>query len=427
MSETMPDATAPDAPTPDDPMPVPKKRHRVRTIVICAVVVVLVAGVAVWFFAFRNASGQQQQRSFTRVVTVQKGTQTQEVSLTGTLAPRTQADLNFSVSGTVTKVYTKVGDVVQKGQKLAAIDNADLQDAVALAQANLTSANASYTDTVDNSSSTAASIKAAQARVDSSKASLASAQKDLTNAVLRSTISGTVAQVNLTVGDTVGSGSSGGGNSSSSSAQVSVISTSTWKVNATVGSADLGSLKAGQAAAITADGIDQPLKGTVASVGIVASSTSNNGSATFPVVVNVSGKQKDIYSGTNATAVVTTASADNVLTVPTMAITMTNGKTTVDVVKNGQTTPVDVTVGRVFGQNTEITAGLSEGDQVAITVGARIPSGTATAAGSRQGGQGGGITFGGPGGGLGGGGGGGYGGGGAQGGPPAGGPGQIGG
>ena len=432
MSEPTPDATAPAAPVDSVPVPVPtpapapvafvpvpKKRHRGRTVAIVLVALALVVGGVVTILTLQsNANAQQRPQSMTRIVTAQKGTQTTQVSLTGTLAPRTQSDLSFAVSGTVTKVYIKVGDQVKKGQKLAAIDNSSLKDAVNLAQANLTSANASYTEAVDNSASSA-SIKAAKARVDSAKAALDSAKKDLANAVLTSSINGTVAVLNLTVGDTVGSSGGGGGaggnssTASSTAAQVSVISTATWKVNATVGSADLGSLKAGQKASIQADGAAQPLEGTVASVGIVASSTSNNGSATFPVVVNIAGKQTGLYSGTTATVVVTTATAENVLTVPTMAISTVNGKTQVnrlttpvpeaDLQGQGrvaadvqvETTPVEVTVGRVFGPNTEITAGLSEGDQLAITIVMRQPSGNATT-GTRQGG--GGNPFGGMGG-----------------------------
>lgn len=58
----------------------------------------------------------------------------------------------------------------------------------------------------------------------------------------------------------------------------------------------------------------------VTSIGIVASSISD-GSATFPVVVTLDGSHPELYSGTTASAMVTVASYDNVLSVPTAAIT----------------------------------------------------------------------------------------------------------
>ena len=389
------ESAAPPAPAPR------KKRHVVRWIVIGVVALALVAGGLVVFFTLR-AAGAETNRAYSRTVAATSGTQTQTVSVSGTLAPKNQANLSFTVSGTITHVYVKVGDEVKKGQKLAAIDPADLQDAVDLAQANATAASTSYDETRSASGATTASIKAASARVDSAKAQLAAAKTNLKNAVLLSSIDGTVSALSVSVGDTVsgsgsGSGSGGGGgggssqygsSSSTSSAQISVISTATWQVNASVGSADLGSLKAGQKVAVTPDGTREPLEGTVASVGIVASGTATNGSATFPVVIDISGTRTDLYSGTNADAVVTTATADDVLTVPTLAITTVDGQTQVTLDKNGEQVAQPVTTGRVFGANTEITEGLSAGDQVFITI--RAPAGTSgdTGGGSIFGGGG---------------------------------------
>ncbi len=372
-----------------------------------AVVVVLgAAGVGAFLLLRPNAGAAAQ--AFSRTETVAKGTQTLTVSVDGTLSPRKQSELNFGVSGTVTKVYVKAGDKVAKGDKLARIDADELDDAVDLAQAKLTTAKANLSEVYDNDGSSAA-IKSAKAQVSSAKAELASAQQDLTDAVLRSTVTGTVASVDLEVGDTVsGSGSSagsGGGSSasatssssgsSSSSAQFVVISTSTWKLEGSVGSADLPSLKAGQSADITTDAGTETIKGTVASVGIVATSTSD-GSATFPIVINLSGSHTDLYSGTTASAVITTGSYPDVLTVPTAAIASSDGKTVVTKVSDGQTSQVEVEIGRVFGDYTEITSGLAEGDQVQITF-TRRASGTSTSSSESEPGFG--IDMGGMGGG----------------------------
>ncbi|MCB0893633.1 MAG: biotin/lipoyl-binding protein, partial [Propionibacteriaceae bacterium] len=354
-----------------------------------------------------------------RTVQATLGTQTQTVSLDGTLSPRKQSDVNFAVSGTITTVYVKAGDTVSKGQKLARVDDTDLQDAVDVASANLTTANANYDEVVDNDGSSAA-IASAKAQVSSAKAALTSAKQDLANAVLRSPIAGTVAAVNADEGDSVtgsgsssssskssgtsggsssGSGTSTSTSSSTSTAQFSVISTATWKLEGTVGSADLGSLKAGQSVEVTPSGAAEAIKGTVASVGIVATSTSD-GAATFPVVINLSGIHKDLYSGTTGTAVITTGSYDDVLTVPTAAIRTENGKTVVTKVNGTATSTVEVTVGKVFGTYTQITKGLSEGDSVQITF--TRPSGTSSSGTNNQNGGGfGGGGFGG--GGLGGG------------------------
>ena len=367
--------------------------------------VVLLAGVGIGTFLLLRPSSTAN-RTFSQDVQVTLGDQTQTVTFDGTLAPQKESDVNFTVSGTVTKVYVTSGEKVSKGQKLARIDATDLENAVDLAKANLTTAEANLSEVYDNNGSSAA-VTSAKAQVRSAKASLASANEDLDSAVLRAPVDGTVASVSIEVGDTVGSGSSGSGSSgsgaggtgqssssSSSSAQVVVISASRWKVSGSVGASDLASLKTGQSATVTTDASTEALTGTVSSVGIVASSTSSDGTATFPVEITLSGTHTGLYSGTTATAVITTGSFPNVLTVPTAAIRSSDGQTVVTKVTGSTTSTVAVQVGTVFGSYTQIKSGLSEGDTVRITF--TRPSSTSTSGtGSAGGGGFGGVPGGG--------------------------------
>ncbi|MCA0296234.1 MAG: efflux RND transporter periplasmic adaptor subunit [Actinobacteria bacterium] len=378
---------SPDAPTK------PKRRMTWKKWLAIGVAgFVVLAGAGVGTFLLLRPSNTMPT-TFSRDVQATKGTQTQTVTFDGTLSPRKESDVNYSVSGTVTKVYVKAGDKVSKGQKLARIDDDDLQNAVDLAEANLTTARANYTEVVDNDGSSAA-ITSASAQVRSAKAALTSAKEDLKDAVLRAPIAGTVASVGIEVGDTVGSSSSGSSSASTtssttstSSAEVVIIGTATWKVEGTVGASDLASVKAGQAVSVTTDASTDALKGTVTSVGIVSTATSSDGTATFPVVVKLSGKHTDLFSGTTATAVITTGSYPDVITVPTAAITTSDGKTVVTKVTNNQASTVEVTIGKVFGSYTQITDGVSESDTVRITI--TRPTGTSTSS------DGGGISFGG--------------------------------
>lgn len=377
-----------------------------RTWLVLGLATLLVAGVGIGTWMVLRPKGNSANRSFSQTAQATLGTQTLTVSLDGTLSPSKQSAVSFGVSGTVTSVKVKAGDEVSKGDKLAVIDDSSLADAVDLAKANLTAAQANLEEVEDNDGSDAA-INAASAQVDSAKAALASAKENLADAVLRSPISGTVATVNVDVGDTVGSSSSTSGSgasssgagatttSSSSSAQFVVIATSKWKLEGSVGAADLSSIEAGQAATVTINGAD--VEAEVASVGIVATSTSD-GAATFPVVINISGTHDDLYSGTTASAVITTGEYPDVLTVPTAAITTKDGATVVTKVDGSSTSQVEVEIGQVFGDSTEIKSGLAEGDTVQITF--TRPSSTSTASGTeQQGGSGfgglGGITGGG--------------------------------
>lgn len=386
----------------DSPSEVHKPRRMTwrKWLAVGVAAVVVLGGVGAGAYFLLRPTNTSATRTFTRDVEVTKGDQTQTVSLDGTLSPRKQSEVNFSVSGTVTSVKVKAGDKVTKGQKLATIDDSSLQNAVDLATANLASAKANRTEVYDNDGSSAAK-KSANAQVTSAAAALSSAQDDLDDAVLRSPITGTVASVDLEVGDTVGSSSGNSSNSAStnsstsSSASFVIIETAKWKVEGSIGAADLASVKAGQKVSVTTDASTDALSGTVASVGIVATSTSDDGTATFPIVVNISGSHTDLYSGTTATAVITTGSYTDVLTVPTAAIKSENNKTVVTKVSGSQTSTVEVEVGKVFGTYTQITSGLSEGDTVRISF-TRTASTTGSSSGSQGGfGFGGGGGFGG--------------------------------
>jgi multidrug efflux pump subunit AcrA (membrane-fusion protein) len=392
---------------------------RRRWAVAGALLVLLGAGGGVAWAATR---GSATATTTSTTVTVSASTVSQSVTTTGTIEPAHEADLSFAVSGTVTAVPVAVGDKVTKGQALARIGTSDLSAQVTLAQANLTAAEDSLTSAESGSSS--AQIAAAQAQVAQAKSSLAAAKTDRADGTLRSTITGTVAAVNVSTGDSVGSssssgsgsgasvgsgsGSGSGSSSSSSNPDVVVISTSSWVVDATVGSADLASIRKGLQAQVTPTGATARVFGTVDSVGIVASSgstgssSSSGSSATFPVVIAVTGSPSGMYAGASANVTIIVKQVSGVLTVPTAALHTAGGRTYVEQVKNGKQVTTYVTLGTTYGPSTQVTAGLASGDKVAVTTTAGVRVGTRTGTGTRTGGGFGGGGFGGFGGGTGG-------------------------
>jgi multidrug efflux pump subunit AcrA (membrane-fusion protein) len=68
------------------------------------------------------------------------GNVAQSTSLTGTIEPVTQADLNFSTSGTVASVPVKVGEKVRVGEVLATLETTDLSSQVDQSEASLDNA-----------------------------------------------------------------------------------------------------------------------------------------------------------------------------------------------------------------------------------------------------------------------------------------------
>lgn len=396
---------------------------RGRALVLTLAVLLVVAVGVVWVWRSRSAA---TTTAAPRTVTVQHGTVEQSVSATGTIIPATESDLAFQASGTVTSVPVAVGQTVTAGQTLATLDPSTLQQQVNLAQASVSAA-----QTAVNAATTTATSASAQAQLVAAQTKLASARQSLAAATLTSPIAGVVAAVNVQVGSQIGSsgtastasasgssasgagrsgsgsaagGTSSGGStnsgssSSGSSSAIVVINTSAWNVNAQVASSDLASLKAGLQAQITPNGSRQPLFGTVSTIGLIASSSSS-GTSTFPVTIAITGSQQGLYYGTGANVSIITAQLDDVLTVPTMAISSNGSTSTVTVLKDGKETSVPVTLGRLFGNQTEITKGLNDGDQVVLPTFTRSSSSSGTSGGGGLGGIGGG--FGGTGGGTG--------------------------
>lgn len=382
----------------------------------------------------------------TRVVAASLGTFRQQVSASGTFAPAQEADLSFPVSGTVTSVAVSVGQVVKAGQALASLDSAALAAQLAQAQATVAADQARVSA---DSSASAAQQAADQASLAAAQQQVTGAQASLADATLTSPIAGTVAAVNLTAGQQVtstggggssgssagsssasrpaGSGSSGAGAgsggssaggstaSSAATAQVVVIATNAWVVNASVDDTQVGLLAKGQQAVIVPNGSTAPVYGLVDSVGLLPSSSS--GVALYPVLIKVTGSPPGLHDGAGAQLAITVKQLNDVLEVPAAAISYTAGKAQVTLAAAGHRKQ-PVTVGQVSGGMAQILSGLTEGDQVLVTVpagrrGNRAPTG-GPGGGTRGGFGGGGLG----GGGLGGGGfgGGGFGGGGAGGG-----------
>ena len=190
----------------------PKKWFRRRNIIVAAVVVVVAVGAGIGIWLGTSSSAAPGLQITTQTVSVTTGTMQQTVATSGTIAPAQQANLNFGVSGTVTGVNVSAGQTVTAGQTLATVDPSALQATANSAQASLTAAQAKLaSDQAANASSS--QITSDQASVTSAQSQLTTAQTNLANASLTSTIAGTVASVDLSVGQQVSSNS----NSSSSS------------------------------------------------------------------------------------------------------------------------------------------------------------------------------------------------------------------
>jgi macrolide-specific efflux system membrane fusion protein len=400
---------------------VPRKRWLLSS----AVVVALSVALAWWVWP-----GSQSVAS-PRLATASLGTIRQTVTATGTIEPAQQSNLSFEVNGQVTAVPAAVGESVQSGETLATLDAASLPSQLAQAHAAVASAVAKVA--ADRAAgASAAQVNADNAALASANPQLAVAQQNLSKATLTAPFAGTVAAVTLTVGQqisvassagsgassagfgggsgsggTTGSGNAGGSaasnvatasSTSASSAQVVVISTGSYVVNASVDDTEVGQLKSGQQAVIVPNGSTSRIFGTVATVGMVGSQSS--GIATYPVTIDVTGSPAGLAIGANAQVSIIVKQLTDVLVVPRSAVHQAAGRSVVYEMAGDKQVADPVTVGLSAGGQTQIVDGLAAGTRIVLPA---APTGTGSGGAGRGGGFGGGA------GGFGGGGGGGRG------------------
>jgi len=251
------------------------------------IVMPLVALVALggwWGWKTTAGDSSSSAAAGSQVVEVTSGPMSQIVTSEGTVAVAEQQDASFSASGTVTAVNVAAGQKVAAGEVLASIDSAKLEAAVASAESDLADAEAKL------SNDTSAGASSSQLEVDrtsvtSAEDQLAAARDDLDGASLVAEFDGTVASVDLTVGQQLassgtgatsmtGTGTGSGASSStlgsasptaarggaatasstsstSSTAQIVVVSSSSYEVELSLDATDVKNLSVGDKAKIT--------------------------------------------------------------------------------------------------------------------------------------------------------------------------------
>ncbi len=229
------------------------------------------------------------------------------------------------------------------------------QLAVTQAQVNLLEAqdNLAYIEAGYN-------IEQLQLQVDNAQADLDEAEAMLASATLTAPFDGVVSSVNVIVGDEV----------TANTTILHLVDIDTMQVDASVDEIDVAQVETGQMATITLDALSNViLRGTVTAVSPLASSQS--GVVSYPLTIAlIDAAGKGLRDGMSATIEIISIQAEDVLLIPTQAITRNRMEQVVNVVideATGETEERVVQTGETNGTMTEVTGGLSEGEQVKVT------------------------------------------------------------
>lgn len=142
---------------------------------------------------------------------------------------------------------------------------------------------------------------------------------------------------------------------------VTVASNREVAVEATVSKYDYDKLQVGQKAVVTV--ANKEYQGTVSNISKVAKQN-EKGAPIITCEVKIDNPDDDIFLGVEAKVSITTASVQNVMMVPMMAVNTGKDSTFCYVVENGVIARKDIEAGVSSTDYTEIKSGLKEGDSV---------------------------------------------------------------
>lgn len=278
------------------------------------------------------------------------GNLTVTVSATGTLQPTTSIDVGSEQSGTLAAVLVEENDHVKRGQLLARLDLAKLQDAVSKSRAALAAAEAAVAQaraTVKESKASLARMRqvaelsggkvpskaemetseatferalaneaSANAAVLQAQATLKTDETNLSKGAIRSPVNGVVLSRKIEPGQTL-----------VAAMTIPVLFTlaedlTNMELQVKVDEADVSSIKLGQPASFTVSAWPgRTFPATIRRVGIGSTITDNV--VTYKTLLNVKNEDMALRPGMTATASIVTAQRKNVLLVPNAALRFT--------------------------------------------------------------------------------------------------------
>ncbi len=208
----------------------------------------------------------------------------------------------------------------------------------------------------------------ALAQLQQSAINLDQAKLRLQKATLVAPIDGTVSELNISVGESVGAGNL--------QPAVVVADLTSFHINVGVDESSVGQLKVGQPVRITIDALpDQALTGHVDRIAPTASNV--GGIISYKVTLTLDPTTALVRGGMSANVEIVTDTHENVLIVPnwTIRIDRATGKTYVNVRREGKIQEVEILTGLRNASESEVTSGVNEGDVLVVPQTSGLPFG----------------------------------------------------
>jgi len=337
------------------------------------------------FFAVGGFGPPATAASTLLTTPVTTGDVTDEIAATGTIEAASQYALAFGqaptvadgaaenvappsdpvasgISWLVAEVSVKVGDRVTKDQVLATADTTDLEAQIAEAsrtaksaalQLKLATQDRADASTTATRRQTQMALYSAQTADARAKAELAALEALRDHVTLVAPADGVVTKIAITAGA-----------AAQGPTAIALISTQLL-VSTSVVESDIAALEAGQEASVSVAALDATLRGRVTSIEPFGSGAGSGAVVSFAVDVTLDAPPAGLRPGMSADITIVAASATNVLSIPSRALTGSAGSYTVRLVApDGSVSSRPVEVGLVTSSLAEIKSGLQAGELV---------------------------------------------------------------
>lgn len=370
----------------------PKRRkHR-----LALATLIVLAGAGVWWMT----RGDDKDDALFTVAHATKGNLEEAVSAQGTLEPKEFVNVGAQVSGQLQKLHVEVGDDVSPSQLVAEIDPRVYESRLQEAEAQVKSLKAQLAEqkaqvdlarqqharntqlveaqaiSKDAFETSAAALKAAEARITSlraqieqSESTLSEAQTNLSYTKIYAPMGGTVISQTAREGQTLNA-------NQTAPTVVEVANLDTMTIRAQVAEADVGKVQAGMPVHFTTLGSETPWNTTVRQV--IPSPEIVNDVVLYNVLADIDNTERKLMSGMSTQMSFVVGKAENAVLIPANALGKKQGDG--DDGKAGVPYQVFVPAGKGVEAKTvriglmnrsmaEVVEGLKEGDAVAVPTG----------------------------------------------------------
>lgn len=273
----------------------------------------------------------------------------------GTMEENINIPLSFLSGGTVTSIYVKAGDKVKSGQKLASVDNSQIRNMLASAQAKLNQAEDGYKrvkQVYDAGGATEVKLIEIRTQRDEARSLVSTLKKQLSDCTLKSPQDGIIGECNVKIGENVLPGQKA----------VTLLGIDDLNVKINVPESEMTNVNIGDKARIIVNALnDSILYGSIKSQAIMPNKLTHS----YEITISLdSATQKEKLLPGMVCRVSLNSNNIHGYILPGKCIQIGQNCKTVWLIREGKAVRTEVKTGEFVSNGVLITDGLKHGDKV---------------------------------------------------------------